>query len=393
MNYRRLVAVSSGHMAIDILSSSVAMLLTTFAGLFELTTGQIAQGAMIYMLASSLTQPFFGLLADRLQGRWLGAISVGWLIFFFALVPWMTTYPMLILCLTLGGLGSGAFHAVGMVNASNAGGAYPATATSIFFLCGQTGLALGPMITGIILQRMGIDGFFYLTLAMTPAFILGVLYLRTRDDIQAISIPAQKTSESQVGTEVVAEVKQSSFWIIAAFIVVIALRSATLQSFTTLMPKYFDDLGYLPSFYGSVVGVFWLAAALGTFVGGPLGDRYNRRALICATMLLSIPACYAILTQSGDLFWIGLILAGASLNFPHSILLVMAQRIWPQRQGMISGTVLGFTFASGAVAAWIAGEVADNVGLYWVLLVLSILPVGAALFALWLPPTRTADSG
>jgi len=76
---------------------------------------------------------------------------------------------------------------------------------------------------------------------------------------------------------------------------------------------------------------------------------------------------------------------------PHSILLVMAQKLLPKRKGMIGGAVLGFMFASGAAVTWGASIAADIVGLSTVLTVLVLLPIGAGISALVLPSTRGAE--
>ena len=74
----------------------------------------------------------------------------------------MPNYPALIFCLTIGAWGSGAFHAAGMVNANASGGTrYPTMATSVFFLFGQTGLAVGPIVAGFYLERIGLAGMAY----------------------------------------------------------------------------------------------------------------------------------------------------------------------------------------------------------------------------------------
>ncbi len=151
MYKRRLFAASYGHLSIDILNASVAMILTLAAPTFNLTIGQIGFGAMMYQIVAAMSQPLFGGLTDRLQGRWVAAIGVLWTAIFYALASFMPTYPLFISVLMIGGLGSGAFHAAGMLNAAVSGGAKPTTSTSIFFLGGQSGLALGPIIAGFVI--------------------------------------------------------------------------------------------------------------------------------------------------------------------------------------------------------------------------------------------------
>jgi FSR family fosmidomycin resistance protein-like MFS transporter len=286
-------------------------------------------------------------------------------------------------------LGSGLFHPVGMINAAAAGGPYPATATSIFFLLGQSGLALGPIVAGFVLQSMNIEvGMPLMALGALPAVLVMAVYLSSPMMVASKGkAPARSAPTGQ------SNVARRALWVGIAFMLVITLRVTTSQSLVTLLPKYFADLGYQPALYGSMIGIFSLGGAIGTFVGGYLGDRYSRRNLLFVATLLSVPFSYGLLHTTGWLFWPLAFLAGALLNVPHSVLVVMAQEFLPKRQGMMGGAALGFTFASGAVMAWIASWFADLVGLAPVLSILAFVPIGAALSALALPAAqpRTID--
>jgi len=385
MHIKRLSAVAFGHFSIDILNSSIALILTVLSGKFDLSISQIGLAAMIYTFAASLTQPLFGILADHLRGRWLGAVSIIWIALFYGLAAFAPSYPLLVACLTIGALGSGAFHPVGMINASAAGGAYPTTATSIFFLLGQSGLALGPITAGLILQNVDITiGMPIMALGMLPAVVMMAQQFNrpSTADTDQTTAKVTKTATTQDNQ------LTNRGMIVTAFILVIALRSATAQSLVTLLPKYFADLGYQPAAYGAMIGMFSLGGAIGTFVGGYLGDRMERRLLLFLSTLLSIPFCYGLLHLEGWLFFLVAALAGGLLNVPHSILIIMGQRFLPARQGMIGGAVLGFTFASGAALAWVASWFADWAGLLTVLTILAIVPLGAAISTLFLPTAR-----
>ena len=384
MKVKRLAAASYGHFAMDTLNSSLAMVLTSFSGLFDLSVSQIGFGAMIYTLSAALTQPLFGILSDRWRGRYLGSIGLLWTMAFFALAPFMPTYAALVACLAIGALGSGALHPVGLLNASSAGGRRPTTATSIFFVSGQTGLALGPFLAGVIIQTIGLKaGLPLMTLAMLPAVAVMAYYLRQpiEDGRPHAKAPAAKTAQS--GSQ-----RKRGLLVGAAFILLIALRSTTLQSFMMLLPRYFADLGYEPATYGAMIGMFTLAGAAGTFAGGFLGDSFNRRMVVFLSMLVGVPFAYGLLHSQGMLLIASAAFAGVMLNIPHSILLVMGQQLLPARKGMMGGAVLGFMFASGAATAWLASLLADRAGLGPVLTALAFVPIAAGVCALVLPSTR-----
>ncbi len=170
-----------------------------------------------------------------------------------------------------------------------------------------------------------------------------------------------------------------------AFAILVALRSTVQQGYYGLLPKFFADQGYSSDEYGFLVGIFSVTLALGTLAGGFLGDRFEHRRLVAATLFLTAPFTWAMLLVHGPLYAVLAAIGGFLVGMPHSILVVMAQRLLPERQGLASGAVLGFMFATGAIGTGLAGWVADQVGLPPVMYAIGLLPLGAALCALALP--------
>jgi FSR family fosmidomycin resistance protein-like MFS transporter len=388
MNVKRLSSATLGHLSIDVLNSSVAIILTFLSkNKFDLTISQIGVGAMLYTFVAAFSQPLFGSIADHLRGRWLGAVGVLWTAAFFALAPFAPSFTLLVTCLTIGALGSGALHAFGMLNATSSGGPYPTMATSLFFLGGQSGLALGPVVAGLLLQAVGMAALPFMAATVLPAVMLMVLFQHT-------PLPEDPSKPAAQSTGDLTPLRRSraTMVLVVAFVLFIALRATTTQSFSTLLPKYFDDLGYSTNVYGLMIGALNFAGALGTFVGGFLGDRFNRRVILFTSTILSVPFCFMLLNVSGWAYYGAAFMAGLLLNIPHSILLVMAQQLLPARKGLIGGLVLGFMFASGAATAALASWFADWTGLPIVLMVLAFMPLGAALCALFFPATRGVAS-
>ena len=383
MNLKRLLSISTGHLTIDILNSSVYMILTAVSIPFGLSLSQMGMGALIYTLVGSLTQPLFGAWADRLRGRWLGPLGLLWTLSFYMFIPWAPNFAMLIGCLTIGALGSAALHAVGMIIASDAGGKHPTTATSIFFVMGQSGLALGPSLSGLVIASWGLRGLPFMAIFAVIPVISMFFLLRAPVHYDPVAMGAASANDGRKRN------RASIKWgVIGAFVLLILLRSATMQTYTIFLPKFLEGRGYLPGAYGFMVGIFVFGGAIGTFCGGMLGDKFNRRLVIFTSSVLAVPFCYLFLGADGWLYYVTAALAGGLLNISHSILIVMAQALLPRQKGMMGGATLGFMFASGAVTAWLAGLVADQIGLTVVLYVLAFVPILAGASALLLPSTR-----
>jgi FSR family fosmidomycin resistance protein-like MFS transporter len=397
MNGKRLFAASYGHFSIDFLNSSIPLILTAVAANFHLDVSQIGLAAMIYTFAASLTQPFFGMLVDRLRGRWVAGVGLLWTMTFYALAPFMPNYMTLVACLSLGALGSGAFHPAGMTNSTMAGGHKPTTATSLFFVAGQTGLAVGPTVAGLLLQNFGLTALPYMALLMTPAALYALWQMRQPyEDVLHMSHAAKggtaekKPVEKNVAVPAASPSRTGSkmLFVVLAFVLLITFRSTTQQGFNTLLPKFFADQGYSPAGYGLMLSVLGFAGATGTFLGGWLGDRFNRRMVILTSMTLAAFFSYGMLHTGGLAYAVVALGAGIMMNIPHSILIIMAQRLIPARKAMIGGAVLGLMFASGAATTAVGSWIADYAGLPAVLSVFALLPLGAGLCALLLPSTR-----
>ncbi|MGL4648587.1 MAG: MFS transporter, partial [Caldilineaceae bacterium] len=239
MDRRRLFAATYGHLSIDIVNSSVAMILVVVAGRFDLSVSRIGFGALVYQISAAMSQPLFGGLTDRLRGRWVCAVGLLWTLGFYALAASMPTYGGFLGLLMIGGLGSGAFHAAGLLNSSVSGGSRPATPTSIFFVGGQVGLALGPIVAGIVLARQGLPGMMWVALAMAPAGLLMLLWMN--DPLPPPRVAP--TPASPAAAEAAARNTRANLLLVVAFILLITFRSGTAQSFATLLPKFYADQG------------------------------------------------------------------------------------------------------------------------------------------------------
>lgn len=383
MNKKRLTAASYGHFSIDILNSSVAIILTLAAAQFNLTIAQIGFGAMMYQMFAAMSQPLFGGLTDKLNGRWIGAVGVLWTAIFYATAAFMPNYPLFITLLMIGGLGSGAFHAAGMVNASASGGAKAATATSYFFLGGQVGLALGPILAGVVIGGMGLAGMPLMALIAIPAVTM--MFLHMNDALPA----APKSAKSEKQQRDAGRTHTAAALLITAFVLFILLRSGTAQGYATLLPKFYESAGYSAAQFGLMLGLFNFAGAMGTLIGGYLGDRFDRRTIMIVASILSVPFAYAMLYVGGFAYVATAILAGVLLSMPHSLLMVMSQELAPNRRGLAGGLVLGFIFASGSFMAWLQSIVAEQYGLLAVLSVVAFFPLFAGLTAFAFPSDRS----
>lgn len=365
-------SVALSHFMVDIFNSSRPVLLT-YLGLSET---QIAWISTIYIWASALTQPFFGWLSDRVGPRWLAAGGLLWMTVFFSGAVYFPGADGLI-CLIIAALGSSSFHPVGTVQATLQGRNHLAgretTAASLFFMAGQMGHFIGPIITGLILARLGLHWLLILSIVSIPIGLSLAFQLRHNDPH-----PRPTNGDNTIRL-------QASIGFILLLALVATLQSWSQSNIIAFVPKYLKDMGLSAVTYGNIAGLFMGGSALGNVIGGHLGDKYTKRKVAAAALLLSALPIYTI-SRIGWSPWLYVLipLAGASTGSVHSIMVVLAQRIISGGMALASGLILGFIFSAGALGLLFTGPLAENYGFPTVLLLTTGLVLVASPLALML---------
>jgi FSR family fosmidomycin resistance protein-like MFS transporter len=359
-------SVAFSHFIVDVFNASRPVLLTYLG----LTETQIALISTIYIWASALTQPFFGWMSDRVGPRWLAAGGVLWMTVFYSGAVFIPGAGGL-LCLIVAALGSSAFHPVGTVQATLQGrdrmAGRETTATSLFFMAGQLGHFIGPVITGLILARLGLPWLVILPIVSIPIGLAVAYQLRAN---RPHPRPAHGDGRIRL---------QASVGFIVLLAIVATLQSWSQANMINFVPKYLKDLGLSAVTYGNIAGLFMGGSALGNVIGGHFGDRFTKRKVAAVALLLAALPIY-IMSQIGWSPWLYLLipLAGACTGSVHSIMVVLAQRMISGGMALASGLILGFIFSSGALGMLLTGPLAEKYGFPTVLLMTTGLVLAAS---------------
>lgn len=377
------MAVTVGHLVIDIFNSMGSVVVTFLSIPMALSTAQIGLALSSYSLLAAITQPLFGWLTDKLGSKWLGPGSVAWTISFMALAVFLAqttnNFVLFMIPFALASIGSGAFHPLATMHSTNAILGRAAMATGMFFLFGQTGLASGPFLGGLILDQVGPAGIYTLAAATIP-FIIFMTYAMRHTSIR---LPARPRHSDMSLPPV--KVRWGAIGLLA---LITGLRSWVVLGTVNFLPKMFQEMGWEATAYGLITGSYWLASGVTGVMAGGLADRWGRRQVVCVTMLLGSLPIYFLPLNNNWLAFVLAILAGGLTGASHSILIVIAQALLPGRQAFASGVALGYLFGVGAVAAWVIGSLADVWGLSPVIQAGAGVGVVVALLALFLPSTR-----
>ncbi len=389
---RPFLAVSLTHFFVDVLNNGRNLLVALLAVSLGLTNAQVGIALLLYNVGNALSQPLFGWLADRIGARLLVIGGLGWMIIFYAIASLAGDWPALI-ALTVASLGSGAFHPTGTMVASRTSITYRSRMTALFFMAGQIGLFIGPVLAGIVLDAYGRPGYILLPILALTAFAGSWRWLVDAPRVPKVETKpvvvketAAAASATPFGHSGPAAVRPPQFWrrVIVLTLIILAGSTASI-AIITFTPILFTEMAYDQSLIGWLSGLIMMGSAVGGVVGGTLGDRFAGKGVILLGLVGSILPYYFFVPASVPWQATLLLLAGFFGGMPHTILVIMVQSLLPKQQAMASGLALGFMFFSGAVGSYFVGLIADRIGLALTLQGLALLPLIAIFIAIWLP--------
>ncbi len=382
---RYLLAATFGHFSVDMYSGMVPLILLALTQPLGLSYAQIGFVSMVFSLAGSLSQPFFGWLGDRRGARPMAVLGVAGIATTVGVMRFVDNYSLLLGLAIIAGMGSGAFHPQGATLAARAPATQRGASASVFMLGGNTGFAFGPIFNTAIFAMTG--NYMPETLAalglIQAAIVFWALAAQPREE--------QRAAASSVTTMAT----RAAVGVIVVLMLVMFLRSWVHSSVSTYVPQVFKAFGYSNADAGNVLFSILLPLAIGGLIGGTLSDKIGRRRVLIATTVLCGPLLWLLLQSNSIMVYVAGVFLGLLMGASTPVTLVMAQSLVPRGLGLMSGIVLGFTFISGAIGVAISGVLADQIGLLQTLNLNAALPVIAAALALLLPddrPVRACDS-
>ena len=343
------------HATNDAFTGMLSALLPTLQARFLLSETVLALLVATLSFSSSVTQPLFGALADRLGRRLVGAIGV---MLSSALLSLMAVVPSVYILfgvLLVGGLGSAAFHPAGTSMARSAGNSNKGLAVSLFSAGGTLGLAVGPIVILYVIANFGVG---FTPWLMVPGVVLGLLmYLVVPPQNRAPQHNQPKLFDLQLFRGPVGILCISG-----------VLRSISFVTFVNAMPLWLvatHDVTRDAQLIGWTLAVFSFASGLGGVTAGALSKRLSRRTLISGTMLFGMVPLFAIfwLPPTTAVFFVAVALAGALLNAGLPIMIVTAQDLVPDRVGTASGMLMGFTWGTAGILYIGIGRLQEVIGL------------------------------
>lgn len=370
--YPILFMISFSHFLNDLIQSTIPSLYPILKGEFKLSFAQIGIITLVFQLTASILQPFVGIYTDKKPNPRSLAIGMTLSMAGLLLLAAAHQYYVILIAVGLIGMGSSVFHPEASRVAQMASGGQKGLAQSIFQVGGNSGSAIGPLLVALIVLPLG-QG--YVGLFAIAAFI-GIILLWRIGNWYAERLAFRKTAKHK---DLVVNIQLSRKKILFSITILLALvfsKYIYLASMTNYFTFFLIDKFHISVKDSQLYLFMFLAAvAVGTILGGKLGDKYGRKKIIWVSILGAAP--FTLCLPYLPLLWtiifaviIGLIIASA-----FSAILVYATDLMPDKIGLVAGLFFGFMFGMGGIGSAVLGAVADDTSIEYVFKICAFLPL------------------
>jgi FSR family fosmidomycin resistance protein-like MFS transporter len=364
-----LSAISLCHGLNDLLQSVLPAVYPILKTAYALDFGQIGLITFVNTVTASLLQPVVGLITDARPKPYSLAIGMGFTLIGLLLLSVAPTYAAVLVAVGFVGIGSSIFHPESSRVARLASGGRHGFAQSLFQVGGNAGSATGPLLAAFVVLPYGQRSIAWFGLlagmGMTILARVGAWY-------KAHLVVHAKTVSTAIYTGIS---KARVRWALVILMLLVFSKNVYLVSISSFYTFYLiDKFGLSVQSAQLHLFLFLGAAAAGTFIGGPVGDRIGRKYVMWVSILGALP--FTLLLPYANLFWTDVltVIIGVVMASAFSAIVVFAQELVPGRVGAVSGLFFGFAFGFGGIGAALLGQLADSTSIDFVYKVCSFLP-------------------
>ena len=371
MNLKIILILSLSHLFTDLTGSALPAMMPFFKNTLHLSYTAVGVVIMVSNMTSSIIQPFFGYLSDKMEMKWLLPVSIILTCVGFSFLGLASTFLALLMLVIMNGMGIAVYHPEGTKIMHYFAGSKMATGMSFFQVGGNLGMALGPLFITYAIALADLSGtLFYLILGIPT---LSILLLFLKELTLPMNSKRKDSSEKKEGS---APVGESKGWgSMSLLVFAVSVRSWAHMGLITFVPFYYIHVLKGDAITaGRLVFVFLMGGVAGTLIGAAIADKIGHKYYFSLSMILSVPFLFLFLQVRGIWVFIILFLIGLLLISSFSVTIVMGQMILRNRLGMASGLTMGFVIGMGGIGAGLLGIVADSWGIMTVLKLIAYMP-------------------
>lgn len=375
ITFRILVALSICHCLNDTLQSVISAVYPLFKEDLGLSFAQIGLITLVYQSAASVCQPLTGLFFDKWPSAWSLPTGMSFTLVGLLSLAFANTLPLVLCSVALVGIGSSVFHPEASRLTSLASGGKRGLAQSLFQVGGNLGGSLGPLLAAVFVAPYGRR---HIALFTILAFTAIMVMIPVGHWYKSFLLRLRKAEGETLKTSVSRPLPMGKIVFSIAILLILIFSKyiymASLNSYYTfyLIHKF----GVSVQASQLYLFVFLIATAIGTLLGGPIGDRVGRKYVIWASILGAAP--FTLIMPHVENLYLTTVLSfcvGLTLSSAFPAILVYAQELLPYKLGLISGLFFGFAFGVAGIASAVLGNMADRYGIEAVYNVCGYMPL------------------
>lgn len=375
ITFRILVALSICHCLNDTLQSVISAVYPLFKEDLGLSFAQIGLITLVYQSAASVCQPLTGLFFDKWPSAWSLPTGMSFTLVGLLSLAFANTLPLVLCSVALVGIGSSVFHPEASRLTSLASGGKRGLAQSLFQVGGNLGGSLGPLLAAVFVAPYGRR---HIALFTILAFTAIMVMIPVGHWYKSFLLRLRKAEGETLKTSVCRPLPMGkTVFSIAILLILIFSKYIYMASLNSYYTFYLiHKFGVSVQASQLYLFVFLIATAIGTLLGGPIGDRVGRKYVIWASILGAAP--FTLIMPHVENLYLTTILSfcvGLTLSSAFPAILVYAQKLLPYKLGLISGLFFGFAFGVAGIASAVLGNMADRYGIEAVYNVCGYMPL------------------
>jgi MFS transporter, FSR family, fosmidomycin resistance protein len=368
-----LYTISFSHLLNDLLQAVVPSVYPIIKERFHLSYTQVGLITLTYQLTASILQPFVGNYTDKKPRPYALITGMSFTLVGLLGASLAGSFANMLIAVSLIGIGSSIFHPESSRVAHMASGGKKGLAQSIFQLGGNAGSAIGPLLAAIIVGPYGQANIIWFCLFA----VLAILALTFVSNWYKEQLFFKAANKQQIKEDVRNRLsKKGIIFSLLILLVLIFSKFFYMACMTSYYTFYLIDRFHVTLQQSQIyLFVFLAAVAVGTLLGGTLGDRYGRKYVIWISILGVAP--FTLILPYASLFWTGVlsVIIGLILSSAFSAILVYATDLVPGKVGMIAGLFFGLAFGMGGLGSALLGRLADQTNIEYVFKVCAFLPL------------------
>ena len=386
--YSILIICGISHFLNDMIQSIIPSIYPIIKDKFDFSFAQIGIITLMFQMASSILQPFTGLYADKHPRPYALSVGMCFTLIGLLMLAFSENYLLILLSVSIVGLGSSVFHPTASRVAQLASGGRKSLAQSIFQVGGNGGSAIGPLLAALIILPFGQHAISWFALAALLAALI-MIRLGAWYKARLVYVVTHPQKNVTLSNDISKRAKYGALFILVLLIFSKYFYTSCITSYFTFF--LIDKFGISVQASQLCLFVFLAAFAIGTVAGGMLGDKFGRKYVIWFSILGSAP--FALIMPFANLFWtlVCTFLSGLIIASAFSSIVVYATDLMPDKVGLIAGIFFGLMFGLGGLGSAFFGWLADKTSIEFIFQVSAFLPL-LGIIAGFLPNTQKKRS-